>query len=92
MRKQLIIPGLTKLFSGIIAMGLLLFGPAWTFDFPGAWRIIAILFIPMLIVGVVLPYILARRIANEEQVLKTELKGYEEYCQKVKYRLIPFIW
>jgi len=25
-------------------------------------------------------------------VLETELKGYKEYKQKVKYRLIPFIW
>lgn len=26
------------------------------------------------------------------EVLETELKGYKEYKQKVKYRLIPFIW
>lgn len=32
------------------------------------------------------------RILNEEEVLKHELKGYEEYCNKTKYRLVPFIW
>ncbi|MBS3069072.1 isoprenylcysteine carboxylmethyltransferase family protein [Candidatus Micrarchaeota archaeon] len=32
------------------------------------------------------------RIKNEEEVLKRELKGYKEYCKKVKYRLVPGIW
>ncbi|NJD51881.1 MAG: isoprenylcysteine carboxylmethyltransferase family protein [Candidatus Methanoperedens sp.] len=32
------------------------------------------------------------RILNEEEVLLRELPGYEEYCMKTKYRLIPFIW
>ena len=38
------------------------------------------------------PFIIAKRIKNEEKLLETELKGYSEYKQKVKYRLIPFIW
>lgn len=38
------------------------------------------------------PYLIARRIRNEEEVLKKELSGYEEYLEKVKYRLIPYIW
>ena len=36
--------------------------------------------------------IIVKRIKNEEEVLVTELKGYKQYKQKVKYRLIPFIW
>ncbi len=36
--------------------------------------------------------IIVKRIKNEEAVLEQELKGYKEYKQKVKYRLIPFIW
>ena len=36
--------------------------------------------------------IIAKRIRNEEQVLAEGLAGYEEYMEKVKYRLIPFIW
>lgn len=39
-----------------------------------------------------LPFVLVLRIINEEKVLRKELKGYEEYCQKTKYRLIPYIW
>ena len=38
------------------------------------------------------PAILVKRIRNEEEVLSRELKGYPEYKQKVKWRLIPFIW
>lgn len=37
------------------------------------------------------PFIIAKRIKNEEELLTKELKGYNEYKQKVKYRLIPFI-
>jgi len=32
------------------------------------------------------------RILNEEEVLKRELPGYKEYCKKVKYGLVPFVW
>ena len=38
------------------------------------------------------PFIIAKRIRNEEAVLARELPGYTEYMQKVKWRLIPFIW
>ena len=37
-------------------------------------------------------FIIAKRINNEEQVLEQGLEGYREYMQKVKYRLIPFVW
>lgn len=38
------------------------------------------------------PIIIIRRIKNEEVLLEKELNGYIEYKQKVKYRLMPFIW
>lgn len=38
------------------------------------------------------PFIIAKRIKGEEELLEKELAGYREYKQKVKYRLIPFIW
>lgn len=38
------------------------------------------------------PLIIAKRIKGEEKLLENELPGYTEYKQKVKYRLIPFIW
>ena len=36
--------------------------------------------------------IIAKRIRNEEQVLQEGLPGYGKYMEKVKYRLLPFIW
>ena len=44
------------------------------------------------IISLIYPFILIKRIKNEEEVLAKELKGYKEYMKKVKYRLIPFIW
>ena len=38
------------------------------------------------------PFIIAKRIKHEEKLLEEKLDGYREYKQKVKYRLIPFIW
>ena len=38
------------------------------------------------------PFIIAKRIKGEEELLERELDGYSEYKKKVKYRLIPFIW
>jgi len=38
------------------------------------------------------PFIIAVRIRGEEKFLTEELEGYKEYKEKVKYRLIPFIW
>ncbi len=39
-----------------------------------------------------LPVTLVLRILNEEKVLRENLEGYDEYCQKTKYRLIPYVW
>lgn len=48
--------------------------------------------VPALLVFLVYPAIIAKRIRNEEQVLTRELHGYREYKRKVRWRLIPFIW
>lgn len=47
------------------------------------WALIPAVFIVPLLVA---------RLRNEEQVLRRDLPGYEEYTQKVKYRLLPGIW
>ncbi len=38
------------------------------------------------------PIVIISRIKNEEKVLERELEGYKEYKEKVKYRIVPFIW
>lgn len=44
------------------------------------------------LIFLVYPFIIAKRMKGEEEFLEKELSGYCEYKQKVKYRLIPFIW
>ena len=44
------------------------------------------------IIFLIYPFIIGKRIKNEEEVLEKDLKGYTEYKKKVKYKLIPFIW
>ncbi len=38
------------------------------------------------------PIVIVFRIVNEEKVLTEGLEGYAQYKQRVKYRLLPFIW
>lgn len=45
-----------------------------------------------LVIFLAYPLIIAKRIKGEEEFLEKELDGYREYKQKVKYRLIPFVW
>jgi protein-S-isoprenylcysteine O-methyltransferase Ste14 len=40
----------------------------------------------------ILPFLLGYRIVNEEKVLLKGLPGYDKYMEKVKYRMIPYIW
>ena len=60
---------------------------------------IMILFIPIalgslwaLIPFAIMPCTVIFRLLNEEKLLLKELAGYEEYCKKVRYRLIPYVW
>ena len=45
-----------------------------------------------LLIFLVYPLIITKRIKGEEKFLEKELLGYKEYKQKVKYCMIPFIW
>lgn len=48
--------------------------------------------VPAFLVFLCYPPIIAKRILGEEQVLRRELKGYDEYCDRIRWRLIPFFW
>ena len=62
---------LLKAGSGIVLAGLLLFVPAGTLDYPGAWAFMALLFVPMLVFGTVLlvksPELLKKRLNTREK-------------------------
>lgn len=159
-KTKLIISALTKYIAGLLMVGLMLFLPAGTLHYFNGWLFIALLFIPMLLLGVVLvsyglyaevmreniylsrtvevqeeqkvidtglyavvrhpmyfstvllflsipvvlgswigfaifcvyPFLLVKRIRNEEMVLEEGLAGYKEYKEKVRCRMIPFVW
>ena len=77
MQMKLVISALSKLIVGLAAIAALLFAPAGTFAFAGAWRLIALLFIPMIITGAVFwiwaPETLSRILRSKEE--RTRQKG-----------------
>lgn len=47
------------------------------------WALCAfVLYVPIIVV----------RIRDEEKLLRKELKGYEEYCKRVRWRILPLVW
>lgn len=48
--------------------------------------------LPSFVIMLVYIPLIVKRIRNEEKVLLDGLAGYESYCSKVKYRLLPFVW
>ena len=71
---KLLFSALAKLIIGLAAIATLLFAPAGTFAFPGAWRLLMLLFIPMIIMGIALliwaPDTLSRRLRSKEERVK----------------------
>ena len=45
-----------------------------------------------ILTGAILSFLLVGRIIGEEKMLTEELEGSLDYKNKVKYRLIPFVW
>ena len=74
---KLLIKAITKFIFGLVFVGMLLFLPAGTFVYVNAWMIIALLFIPIFILGVVLfiksPDLLEKRLNAKEE--ETTQKG-----------------
>jgi protein-S-isoprenylcysteine O-methyltransferase Ste14 len=66
------------LYAGALVM---LFGTPLALG--SSWGLL--LMIPMTLV-------IALRLLDEERFLAKNLPGYTEYCQRVRYRLVPYIW
>ena len=69
---KLLISALTKYLAGLFLVGLILFLPAGTLNYPGGWLFCGLLFIPMLILGIVLwlkaPALLEKRLRSKEKL------------------------
>lgn len=44
------------------------------------------------LIFLIYPILIIIRIKNEEKLMEKDLRGYNEYKKKVKYKLIPFVW
>ena len=70
-RIKLCLSALVKVVMGVALVGALLFLPAGTLAYDGAWRLCVVLFVPMLVMGVVMfvlsPELLRRRLASREE-------------------------
>lgn len=68
---KLLLSGFAKLIFGMALIGLMLFLPAWTWSYFGAWLFLGVLFVPMLIMGAVMlvkaPVLLEKRLNNKEK-------------------------
>ena len=72
MDRELFRQAIGKFLAGVLVLGLLLFLPAWTFDYWQAWLLMGVLFVPMFAAGLVMlrksPELLRKRMnAKEEQ-------------------------
>lgn len=71
MKKGLLRSGIIRMIAGLVLMGAMLFLSAGTWRYPGAWRLLALLFLPMPVIGIVLavkaPELLAKRLNVKEQ-------------------------
>ena len=68
---KLILNALIKFVSGILLLGILLFVPAGTLEYKGAWLFMALLFVPMIFLGLWLcfkaPELLEKRLSTDEK-------------------------
>lgn len=71
MDKKMFFQAIFKFISGLILVGALLFLPAGTIRYPGAWLLIIVLFLPMFIAGLVMmrknPELLRKRLNVKEE-------------------------
>lgn len=77
---KLLISALTKYLVGLFFVGLILFLPAGTLQYPNGWRFCALLFLPMLLLGLVLflkaPALLEKRLhSRENQAAQKQVVG-----------------
>lgn len=77
---KLLISALTKYLAGLFLVGLILFLPAGTLQYPNGWRFCALLFLPMLLLGIILflkaPALLEKRLhSRENQAAQKQVVG-----------------
>ena len=71
MTKALFVQAIGKFSLGVVLVGALLFLPAGTWQYPAAWQLLTLLFVPMFLAGLVMmwknPYLLQKRLQAKEK-------------------------
>ena len=75
MKKSLFLQAVTKFIVGALLVALLLFLPAGTLRWRGAWLFLGLLFVPMAVVGAVL-------LKKDPELLRKRLDGKEKAAQQ----------
>ena len=75
MEKRLLTQALAKFFLGVILLGVLIFLPAWSFKYWQGWLLMAILFIPMFVAGLVM-------MAKNTDLLRKRLNAKEQEAEQ----------
>lgn len=72
MKNNLFLQALKKIIAGFVAIGVLLFLPAGTFHYWNAWLLVAVLFVPMIFLGILMlfksPKLLEKRLDAKEKI------------------------
>ncbi len=71
MTKKLFIQAIGKFIFGVILLGVLVFVPAGTINYPNGWLLIAVLFVPMFVAGLVMMF-------KNPELIKKRLNAKEE--------------
>ena len=83
MSKKLFVSAILKFLLGVIIIGLLIFLPAGSFSYYQGWLLMALLFVPMFVAGIIMmvknPSLLISRLdakeKEKEQSLVVKLSG-----------------
>ena len=87
MDKKLLKDAIIKLLAGVILLGILLFLPAWDIKWRNGWLLMAILFVPMFIAGIVM-------FSKAPDLLRSRLKAKETQSEQkdvIRYSGIMFL-
>lgn len=71
MTKKLFLSAIVKFSAGVLLVGALIFLPAGTWNYPGGWLLMGILFIPMFLAGLVM-------MAKDPNLLRSRLNAKEK--------------
>ena len=84
MNKELFTKAISRFLAGVVLVAALLFLPAGTWNYPQAWLLMGILFVPMFIAGIIM-------LKKNPELLKKRLNAKEEETEQRQVILLSGI-